>query len=255
MIPADSAIYSGTVRHRRFQPARHEFSYSLFMAFLDIDRIPEVMARSRVSSYNRWNWASFFESDHFGDPSRPLRHRLRDDAASHGITLPEGPVFLLTHLRYLGYCFNPISLYFCYDTAGTLKNILCEVNSTFGEAKNYWLGAHNRLPCGGGSGDNSLRFHAAKQMHVSPFMAMNLGYEFVFTEPADHLVAHMNTLDQGVSFFDATLALTHQPWTSANLTAALAKQPWMTAKVMAAIHWQALRLWWKRVPVYTHPAG
>lgn len=249
MIP-DSGIYSGVVRHRRFHPVRHEFSYSLFMAFLDIDRIPELMKSSRVSSYNRWNWASFYQRDHFGDSSKPLRDRLREDAAAHGIEWPDGPVFLLTHLRYLGYCFNPISLYFCYDKAGTLSNILCEVNSTFGESRNYWLGAHNRLP-----GENSLRFHSPKAMHVSPFMGMDLDYEFVFTEPASRLVAHMNTVDKGTSFFDATLTLDWLPWTAGHLAAALARQPWMTAKVIAAIHWQALRLWWKRVPVHPHPAA
>lgn len=242
----ESAIYTGTVRHRRFHPVRHEFAYTLFMAFLDIDRIPEVMGRSQWSSYNRWNWASFFESDHFGNSTRPLRERLRADAAAQGVPFPDGPVYLLTHLRYLGYCFNPISLYFCYDSAGTLGAILCEVNSTFGESRNYWLGPHNRL------GDG-LKFHSPKAMHVSPFMGMKLDYEFVLTEPAERLVAHMNTLDAGASFFDATLTLERRPWTAANLTAALMRQPWMTAKVIAAIHWEALRLWWKRVPVYTHP--
>lgn len=249
MIP-ESAIYTGTVRHRRFHPVRHDFSYSLFMAFLDIDRIPELMQQSRVSGYNRWNWASFHQSDHFGDPAQPLRDRLIADAAAQAITLPDGPIFLLTHLRYLGYCFNPISLYYCYDKAFQLRNVMCEVNSTFGESRNYWLGAHNRLPGGG----NSLRFHALKTMHVSPFMGMNLHYDFVFTEPAEALIAHMNTLDHGTSFFDATLTLERQPWTARNLAAALARQPWMTAKVMVAIHWEALRLWWKRVPVHPHPA-
>ena len=245
----DSALYTGTIRHRRFHPARHEFSYSLFMALLDIDRIPEVMARSRVSSYNKWNWASFWQRDHFGDASLSLRERLTASAAEHGVAMPDGQVFLLTNLRYLGYCFNPISMYFCYDRAGNLGTILCEVNSTFGESHNYWLGPHNRLP-----GDNSLRFHSPKEMHVSPFMGMNLDYEFVFTSPAERLVAHMSTLDKSASFFDATLTLERSAWTSANLAAALFRQPFMTAKVIAAIHWEALRLWWKRVPVYTHPA-
>ena len=249
MIP-ESAIYTGTLRHRRFRPVPHAFSYSLFMAFLDIDRIPELMQRSPVSSYNRWNWASFEQRDHFGNPAQTLRERLSKDAAAHGVAFPGGPVFLLTNLRYLGYCFNPISLYFCYDSAGRLGTILAEVNSTFGESKNYWLSEQNRLP-----GANSLRFLTPKEMHVSPFMAMNLDYEFVLTEPSNSLVAHMNTLDAGQSFFDATLTLERQPWTGTNLAVALAKQPWMTAKVIVAIHWEALRLWWKGVPVYTHPEG
>lgn len=220
------------------------------MTLLDIDRIPEIMGRSKISSYNRWNWASFHECDHFGDPAKPLRERLRLDAAAQDVEFPDGPVFLLTNLRYLGYCFNPISLYFCYHPSGQLKTILAEVNSTFGESTNYWLGAHNRLP-----GENSLRFVSPKKMHVSPFMGMNLDYEFAFTEPAARLIAHMNTVENGTGIFDATLTLEHTPWTSGNLTAALVKQPWMTAKVMAAIHWEALRLWWKRVPVHAHPAG
>ena len=246
----ESAIYSGTVRHRRFRPAMHAFTYEVFMAFLDIDRIPELMAKSAVSSYNRWNWASFYQKDHFGDAALPLRERLRRDAGEHGVDFPQdGPVFLLTNLRYLGYCFNPISLYFCYDRAGgPPKAILAEVNSTFGEHRNYWLGSHNRLTEG-------LKFHSPKAMHVSPFMDMKLDYEFVFNEPGDKLVAHMNILEEGSIFFDATLTLTRKSWTAANLTSALARQPWMTAKVIAAIHWEALRLWIKRVPVYEHPAG
>ena len=167
MMPTGSAIYAGKVRHRRFRPAKHEFSYELFMAFLDIDAIPETMAQTRVSGYNRWNWASFHEADHFGDRALPLRDRLRKDAAAHSVEFPDGPVFLLTHLRYFGYCFNPISLYFCYDKGGRLGTILAEVNSTFGESRNYWLGAHNRMPSG-----KTLKFHSPKAMHVSPFMRM-----------------------------------------------------------------------------------
>ena len=106
MIPSPG-LYTGTLRHRRFQPRKHEFRYGLFMAWLDIDRIPELMAQSPWTSYNRFNWASFEQRDHFGDPNLTLRHRVSQDALAHGITLPDGPIYLLTHLRYLGYCFNP----------------------------------------------------------------------------------------------------------------------------------------------------
>jgi len=244
----ESAIYTGTLRHRRFYPARHEFTYSLFMTFLDIDRIPETMGLSPLTSYNRFNVASFHERDHFGDPALPLRRRLSEDAEAHGAAFPDGPVFLLTHLRYLGYCFNPISLYFCFAKDGTLPVVLAEVNSTFGESRNYWLGPHNALP-----GPNSLRFACPKELHVSPFMKMALDYEFTLTAPTTHLVVHMNTLDQGKSFFDATLTMTRQPWTA--LAGLLVRQPLMTAKVIAAIHWEALRLLLKRVPVVQHPGG
>ena len=250
MIP-EAGLYAGTLRHRRFRPRSHAFTYNLFMAWLDIDRIPELMAQAPWTSYNRFNWASFEERDHFGDPRLSLRERVAQDARAHGVPLPDGPIFLLTHLRYLGYCFNPISFYFCYRKSGDLDTILAEVNSTFGESRNYWLWPPNRQPPA-----NALHYRCPKTMHVSPFMDMNLDYEFVLTDPGDKLVAHMNTIEiqSAKPFFDATLALEHQPWTSRNLTRLLLRHPWMTAKVIGAIHWQALRLYLKRVPVFTHPA-
>ena len=105
----DSGLFVGTLRHRRFTPVAHAFTYPLFMVLLDVDRLPELMRVSRVTSYNRWNWASFHDRDHLGDPARGLRDRLAVDATRHGIDLPDGRIFLLTHLRYLGYGFNPVS--------------------------------------------------------------------------------------------------------------------------------------------------
>ena len=247
MIP-EAGLYTGTLRHRRFRPREHQFTYKLFMAWLDIDRIPELMAKSPWTSYNRFNWASFEERDHFGDPRLPLRERVAQDARTHGVPLPAGPIFLLTHLRYLGYCFNPISLYFCYNSAGKLETVLAEVNSTFGESRNYWLSEANQSGAA-----NSFQYQTPKALHVSPFMKMELDYIFTFTAPEEHLVAHMQTLDGGDCFFDATLDLSREPWTAPALHRALVSYPLMTAKVIAAIHWQALRLYLKKVPVFSKP--
>lgn len=244
----ESGIFRGTLRHRRFDPVRHEFTYSLFMAFLDIDRLPELMRAAPFLSLNRRNIASFYEADHFGDRTKPLRKRVEEDAAAHGISLPDGKIFLLTNLRYLGYAFNPISLYYCYNRAGKLEMVLAEVNNTFGETKNYWLTTLNQLPA-----SNARRYRCPKAMHVSPFNKMELDYEFVLTEPGEALVAHMNTLDDGKHFFDATLSLRREEWSARSAGLALLRFPWMTAKVIAAIHWEALRLWLKKAPVYTHP--
>jgi uncharacterized protein len=243
-----TGIYIGKLRHRRFQPVLHEFSYPLFMVLLDIDRIPALMKVSPFTAYNRFAWASFCERDHFGDAALPLRERLRADAAEQGIALPEGPIYLLTHLRYFGYNFNPVSFFYCCDSQGRIEAILAEVNSTFGESRNYWLTAANRL-----DSPNSLRYRVPKTLHVSPFMKMNLDYTFVFTPPEADLVAHMNTLDDGNTFFDATLELSRHPWTARSLHTALARHPFVTLKVIAAIHWQALKLYIKKVPVFTKP--
>ena len=246
----ESAFYFGTVRHRRFRPVRHDFTYGIFMAFLDIDRVPELTGISRLLSYNRLNWASFYERDHFGDPRLPLRQRLERDAANRGVALPDGPIFLLTHLRYFGYSFNPVSFFYCYDARQQLQLILAEVNSTFGESHNYWLWHENELPS-----SSAKRYRHPKAMHVSPFMGMKLDYTFTFTPPDRQLIAHMDTIENGQAFFDATLNLRRRPWTAGSLHRALLAHPWMTAKVIGAIHWEALRLFLKKAPVFTHPAA
>ena len=244
----DSAIYFGTVRHRRFRPVPHQFSYGVFMAFLDIDRIPQLTEVSHLLSYNRFNWASYDERDHFGDTGLSLRRRLERDAAAHGVSLPDGPVFLLTHLRYLGYNFNPVSFFYCYDAQERLQLVLAEVNSTFGESHNYWLWQGNELPS-----PNAKRYCRAKALHVSPFMGMKLDYTFTLTPPNRKLVVHMDTIENGKPFFDATLKLERRAWSAGSLHRALFAYPWMTAKVICAIHWEALRLYLKKVPVFTHP--
>jgi len=237
----DSGLFVGTLRHRRFTPVAHTFTYPLFMALLDIDRVPELMQRSRLTSHNRWNWASFDDRDHFGDPDRPLRERLEADAARHGIDLPAGPVFLLTHLRYLGYCFNPVSFFYCFDHAGRPRVVVAEVSNTSGGTRNYWLQPDPAA--------RPFRAAAAKSLAVSPFMPVDLDYTFAFTPPATRLVAHIETSQAGVVGFDATLSLERRPWTAAEIRRVLVRYPAMTATVMAQIHWEALRLWWKGVPV------
>jgi DUF1365 family protein len=116
------------------------------MVFLDIDRLPELMKVSPLAGYNRWNWVSYQERDHFGDPAKPLRERVSRDALKKGIVLPEGRIFLLTHLRYLGYNFNPVSFFYCYDREDKLQMVMAEVNNTFGETANYWLTPSGRAP-------------------------------------------------------------------------------------------------------------
>lgn len=246
-----SAIYTGTLRHRRFSPKRHDFTYSIFMVSLDIDHIPELMSISPFTSYNRWNWASFYDADHFGELRCSLRERLARHAHEQGIELAGGRIFLLTHLRYLGYNFNPVSFFYCYDGRERLKAILAEVNNTFGETHNYWLDQRNTAV--NGQAANAVHYRFRKEFHVSPFLQMDCQYQWTFTEPTDSLLIQTNSLRGGQPLFDATLKLEAQEWTARNLHRALLRHPWITAKVIAGIHWQAIRLWGKRVPVVHHP--
>jgi len=237
----DSGVFVGTLRHRRMETVPHAFTYQLFMVLLDIDRIQDLMAASSFTSQNRWNWASFYDRDHFGDPALPLRSRLAADAAASGLDLPAGRIFLLTNLRYLGYVFNPVSFFYCFDAAGDLQLVLAEVSNTFGGSHNYWLRPDRA--------SRAFRSAAPKSLYVSPFMPPDLDYAFAFTAPAEQLVVHMETARNGVRTFDATLSLTRRAWTAREIRRALLRHPAMTARVVAGIHWQALRLWWKGVPV------
>jgi DUF1365 family protein len=247
---AGPALYVGRLRHRRFRPRPHAFTYSLFMVLLDVDRLEEAMAISPFTSVGGFNWATFDHRDHVGDPALPIRERLRRDGDRLGHAVPGGPIYLLTHLRYFGYNFNPISFYYCFEPDGRLATVVGEVHNTFGEERLYWLtGATALHPAPG--------WRTPKTLHVSPFMPMDLTYEFRVSPPGRSLVAHMTTADGRESAagpsFDATLTLERRPWTARDLHRALRRHPWMTAKVIAAIHWEALRLRLKGVPVHAHP--
>lgn len=238
------AIYTGTLRHRRFHPAPNAFSYSLFMTLLDVDRLEASMRVSAWTSFNRFNWTSYDDRDHLPAYQGSLRQRLEACARDSGRTLPDGRIFLLTHLRYLGYVFNPISIYYCYDREERLQLAMADVRNTYGGRTQYWLdpedGRHERF-----------RSTVAKTLFVSPFMQGDMQYEFTLTPPSSRLVVHMNVDERGGGkrrCFDATLALTAQPWTSKAIRSALVRYPLMTAKVIGAIHWEAVRLRWKRFP-------
>lgn len=251
----EPAIYVGEVRHRRLKPKAHAFTYPLFMAFLDVDRIPELCRVSPFLSYGRWNWAAFHEEDQFGDPALPLRERLRRDAEAKGHALPEGPIYLLTHLRYLGICFNPVSYFYCHDRDGRLALIMAQVSNTpWRERHTYWMPVAE-----GQQGPGGVSFDVPKAFHVSPFMPMDCRYRWAFTEPGEDLRVHISEFHrQGDNslefFFDVDLALHRHPWDAGNLRDTLLRFPLMTLQVIVAIHWEALRLWIKRVPVFTHPS-
>jgi uncharacterized protein len=246
-IPAPG-LFVGSLRHRRFSPVAHAFRYPVFQVLIDVDRTEELMAGSRLLSHNRWGWAAYDDRDHLGDPSRPLRERVVRDAERAGVRLEDGPIFLLTNLRYLGYAFNPVSFYYCYAPSGGIQAVLAEVNNTFGGSHSYWLtGARPEGARG------PLRFTASKALHVSPFMPMSLDYEFVLTPPGERLVAHIATWQRGRRTFEATLALGRRPWTAREIRRVLLRHPFMTGKVVAAIHFEALRLFLKGATFHPNP--
>lgn len=245
-----SCIYRGSVRHRRFHPTLHAFSYSLFMMYLDLEELPTLFTGRWLWSSERFALAQFRRADHLGDPHLPLDRAVRDLVEQRLGQRPQGPIRLLTHLRYFGYCFNPVSFYFCYDPSGRrVETIVAEVTNTpWNEQYSYVLGeAFNKAP------GNKKHYRFGKTFHVSPFIDMDTDYDWRFCEPGRQLTIHMENRNAGGKFFDTTMTLTRKEISGAALAIALARYPFMTGKVIAAIYYQAFRLWLKKVPFYPHP--
>jgi DUF1365 family protein len=245
-----SAIYDGLVRHRRFTPVPHSFTYRLFMMYLDLEELPTLFQGRWLWSLDRSNIASFKRRDHVGDPAIPLDQSIRQLVEAKTGSRPTGPIRLLTHLRYFGYVFNPVSFYFCYDHADRhVETIVAEITNTpWGERHCYVLGAEDN--CAQGA---RKRYHLDKAFHISPFIDMDVTYDWRFTEPTSQLAIHMENIREGRPFFDATMKLERQELCGSSLARVLVQYPLMTAKVIGAIHWQALKLWLKGVPFYAHP--
>jgi len=246
-----SCIYEGTIRHRRFRPRPNMFRYRLFFMFLDLAELPTLFDSYRLWSYEKASVASFRRRDHFGDPRIPLDQALADLVQARLGRPPEGPIRLLTHLRYFGHCFNPASFYYCYNAADTeVETIVVEIHNTpWQERYCYVLGADdNEHPV-----KHWRRHRFDKAFHVSPFIDMAIRYDWRFRVPEDSLQVHMIDYQGGDKLFDASLALKRRIITRSSLNGMLLRYPLLTGKVITMIYWQALRLVLKRTPFFSHP--
>lgn len=244
-----SALYEGKVRHRRLTPVPHEFNYTMFMVYLDLAEVDTVFAGRWLWSSSRRAVARFRREDHLGDPALPLDRCVRDLVEEKTGRRPEGAIRLLTHLAYYGWCFNPVSFYYCFDRAGTLEAVVAEVTNTpWLERHCYVLDRRASLTPG-----EALSWRAPKRMHVSPFMKMEQEYIWALRAPDDRLTVHMENLERGQKLFDATMTMSRVEITGRSLASALLRWPFMTFFVVFGIHWQALKLWFKGVPVIDHP--
>lgn len=245
-----SALYRGWVRHRRHVPRAHAFRYRVMQLLLDLDELEHVFDRRWLWSVNRRNLAEFRRSDYLGDPEQPLIDAVRDRVERATGDRPSGPVRLLTHLRYAGYVFNPVSFYYCYDADGaSLHSIVAEITNTPWRERHQYV-----LPVAAADASGrSWQWDFDKQFHVSPFLPMDCRYRWRLTPPREHLHVHMQVWRGDRRDFDADLAFTRRPLDGPGLATLLAAHPLTTLQVIGAIHWQALRLWLKGNPVYDHP--
>ena len=246
-----SSIYEGTIRHRRFKPRENMFQYRLFFMFLDLGELTSLFDIHPLWSNEKFNLACFRRRDHFGDPSIPLDGSVKDLVEDRIGARPDGPIRMLTHLRYYGHCFNPASFYYCYDSEDTrVDTVVVEIHNTpWGERHCYVLGAEENEH----TIETWRRHRFPKTFHVSPFIDMDIHYDWRFREPGDVLNVHMIDYQGGDRLFDASLALKRREISRSSLTRVLFQYPVLTGKVIFLIYWQALRLVLKRIPFCSHP--
>ena len=233
-----SALYTGTLVHSRREPARNTFRYPISFFLLDLDELPELERRLRPFSINRPNLITLRDKDHF-DGSLPVKEAAVRFCAERGVEVDR--VLMLAQLRLLGYVFNPVTFHWCYGPDGNLACMISELNNTFGERLPELL--HGP----------SLAYEHDKRLHVSPFFGLDQSYSYAFSEPGDEVWARVHVHEDGRTPLTAVLHGERQELTNWTLAKALVRYPLQPMQVIALIHWQAVKLWLKRVPFHHKP--
>ena len=242
-----SAIYEGTIRHRRFAVRSREFKHPVALMYLDLDELASLFG-GRLQS-RRPGLVRFRRDDYLGDPSVALAQAVREHLERATGSAPAGPIRVLTQLRTFGLCFNPVSFYYCFSATEQLEALVAEVSNTpWGERHAYAMrrpGDHSEGRVLSGSFD--------KQLHVSPFMGMEQSYMLRAAEPGDSAAIHIESTERGLRAFDATLSLRRVALTRRSLARTTARFPGASFRVLALIYAHALALKLERVPVHRHP--
>ena len=243
-----SALYRGSVVHSRTSPVNHSFRYVVTMVYLDLAEVPGLVRSLRLLGKRRWAPAAFLEEDHRLEEGPSLDAEIRAVVERKTKEQLSGPIRLLTALRNWGYYFSPLNLYYCFDASGEqVQAVVAEVSNT------PWKETHRYVLWPAQENSGQLSFEHAKDFHVSPFMEMDLRYRWQCSVPGEQLAVQIASQKQNQKFFTAQMNLQRRPLSDVELAKSLLRFPWMTGQIIAAIHWQALRLWWKKCPFYTHP--
>jgi len=239
-------LYVSEVMHRRSRPKAYEFVYRVFNILLDIDDIPDTASRRRLFSHNGFNLFSFYDGDHGPRDGTPLRPWIERQLADAGLAEAAANVRLLCMPRVLGYGFDPLSVWYCSDAAGTLRAVLYEVKNTFGDQHGYLMPVADAA-----HGPTDHEFD--KIFHVSPLIAMNAHYRIRTLSPDDRLALSIRESDPEGEFLVATLTGERREMTDRALLRQFLRVPFMSFKIIAAIHWQAIRLMLRGVKYTNRP--
>lgn len=254
-----SAIYTGTVRHRRFSPKQHVFEYEVFMMYLDTREIETIFSLSKFWSLKKFAPVQFKRGDfhidkkHITDQKSSenilpdIDESVRNSVQAETGTRPTGPIRMLVNLRYWGFNINPLSTYYCFDETGeNVIAILAEVHNTPWNERHAYVLTGDKFA-------KKQKINFAKAFHVSPFNPVAMDYRWHSTTPDSTLALHLENWQDDAKVMDATMALRREAITATSMNKILIRFPWMTVKVVGAIYWQAVKLWWKGVPIFNHP--
>lgn len=241
-----SGIYRCRITHRRSRPRRHRLSYGAFYLLLDLDELERLDRRQKWFSVNRFNLLSHYDRDHGSGTNQPLRPWVESHLADAGIQLDGGRIEMLCLPRILGYVFNPLTVYYCYDATETIRAILYEVSNTFAQRHTYLFAIAD--------GDSRLLRHdCGKRFYVSPFIEVEGRYHFRVRRPLERLYIHIHQTDADGPLLDAWVRGKRAPLSDRNLVANLIRYPLLTLKVIGGIHWEALKLWVKGTRLQPRP--
>tara|TARA_Y100001935_G_scaffold255360_1_gene267919 strand:- start:3966 stop:4727 length:762 start_codon:yes stop_codon:yes gene_type:complete len=238
-------LYKCSVMHKRHFPVKYLFKYNIFSIYLDIDRLSELNKASRFFSVNKFNIFSFYSKDHLPEGEVDLRRWANKILGESGYETKDTKIFLLCMPRFLGWGFDPLSIWYFESKDGEILAAICEVHNTFGERYCYLIKAKN--------GKWPIRDKHPKAFHVSPFMEIRGDYSFSLTKPEERLKIIINVVDDGKRLLDASQLGKRYSLSSFQLIKLFFSIPFQTFKVVGAIHWHALKLWFRKVPFFHKP--
>lgn len=235
----ESSIYVGKVIHKRFKPKEHFFKYKVFSLFLDLSEIKKIKEKIFFFSHNKFNLISFFDKDHGERNGSSLIDWVKKNLRSLNIDTRDVKIKLLCYPRIFGYVFNPLSIFFIYNSSSSLIAILYEVKNTFGEQHTYVFKTDPKKQV--------VENKCDKKFYVSPFMDLNSTYNFKILNPKEKLSVIIDQRDQTGKLLFASQDGKRLDFSAKNLLFSYLKHPLMTIKIILAIHFEALKLWLKGI--------